>query len=219
MADYVKSVDFASKDALVSGDPNKIVRGTEIDAEFEALETSIATKADLVSPAFLGSPTAPTPASNADNTQVATTAFVRDVIPAGVILAWSGSVAAIPVGWQLCDGTNGTPNLRDRFIVGAGSSYAVGATGGTKDAVVVSHTHTATVTDPGHTHDYSITLYDEAGSGDFVAGSDGPPVDGTYSGTTASKVTGVTVGISTDGVSGTDQNLPPYLALAWIMKL
>jgi len=51
-------------------------------------------------------------------------------IPAGTIAIWSGSVASIPSGWYLCNGANGTPNLRDRFVVGAGSSYAVGATGG-----------------------------------------------------------------------------------------
>lgn len=219
MSDYVKSVDFASKDALISGDPNKVVRGTEIDGEFEAIETAVASKADLVSPAFLGSPTAPTPASNADNTQIATTAFVRDVLPAGVILAWSGSVAAIPVGWQLCDGTNGSPDLRNRFILGAGSTYAVGATGGTKDAVVVSHTHTATVTDLGHTHTVPQTVYVETGSGNFVGGSNGSTPEGSVNPTTTSATTGVTVAVSTDGVSGTDQNLPPYLALAWIFKL
>ena len=217
--DYIKSVDFASKDALVSGDPNKVVRGTEIDGEFEAIETAVASKADLVSPAFLGSPTAPTPASNSDNTSLATTAFVRDVLPAGVIVAWSGSVANIPVGWQLCDGTAGAPDLRSKFILGAGSAYPVGAAGGSKDSVLVSHTHTATVTDPGHTHDYTFTVYDEVGSGNLVAGSDGPPVDGTFNGTTASRATGVTVANSTEGVSGTDANLPPYLALCWIVKL
>jgi hypothetical protein len=196
-----------------------VVRGTEIDAEFEAIETAVASKADLVSPAFLGSPTASTPASNSDNTQIATTAFVRDVLPAGVILAWSGSVATIPVGWQLCDGTNGSPDLRNRFILGAGSTYAVGATGGTKDAVVVSHTHTATITDPGHTHTVPQTVYVETGSGNFVGGSNGSTPEGSVNPTTTSATTGVTVAVSTDGVAGTDQNLPPYLALAWIFKL
>ena len=52
----------------------------------------------------------------------------------GMIVLWSGSSASIPSGWALCDGTNGTPDLRNRFIVGAGSSYAVGATGGATSA-------------------------------------------------------------------------------------
>ena len=219
MSNYIKGVDFASKDALVSGDPNKVVRGTEIDAEFESIETAVASKADLVSPSFLGSPSAPTPASNADNTLLATTAFVRDVLPAGVICMWSGSVATIPIGWSLCDGTSGTPDLRDRFIIGAGSSYAVGAAAGSKDAVVVSHTHTATVTDPGHVHTVPQQVYVETGSGNFVGGSNGITPEGSVNPATTNVATGVTVGVSTVGVSGTDANLPPYLALAYIMKL
>jgi len=57
-------------------------------------------------------------------------------VPTGVILLWSGSTGSVPSGWYLCDGTNGTPDLRDRFIIGAGNTYAVNATGGTADAVV-----------------------------------------------------------------------------------
>lgn len=79
------------------------------------------------------------------------------VVPAGVIVLWSGSSASIPAGWVLCNGLNSTPDLRDRFIVGAGSTYAVGATGGSADAIVVSHTHTASVSDPGHNHTATVT--------------------------------------------------------------
>ena len=71
-------------------------------------------------------------------------------IPSGCILLWSGSTGSIPSGFLLCDGTNGTPDLRNSFIVGAGNNYTVGQTGGSADAIVVSHTHT--VTDPGHQH-------------------------------------------------------------------
>jgi hypothetical protein len=56
-----------------------------------------------------------------------------------MIISWSGAVGAIPYGFALCDGTNGTPDLRDRFIVGAGGAYAVGATGGS-----ASHKHNVT---------------------------------------------------------------------------
>jgi hypothetical protein len=67
---------------------------------------------------------------------------------------WSGSVVSIPAGWALCDGSNSTPDLRNRFVIGAGSTYSVGNTGGSKDATVVSHSHTAStgITDPGHKH-------------------------------------------------------------------
>jgi|TARA_R110002126_G_scaffold188974_1_gene337303 hypothetical protein len=56
-------------------------------------------------------------------------------VPAGGIIMWSGSIGSIPSGYYLCDGTNGTPDLRDRFVVGAGSSYAVGNTGGFTSSV------------------------------------------------------------------------------------
>ena len=152
MSDYTKLTDFASKDTLPSGNANKIVKGTEIDDEFEAIETAVATKANIASPSFTGTPTAPTAADGTNTTQIATTAFVlTNGVPSGAILMWSGSVASIPSGWSLCDGTNSTPDLRNRFVVGAGDTYSVDATGGSADAIVVSHTHT--ITDPGHQHD------------------------------------------------------------------
>jgi len=76
MTNYVKSTSFASKDALATGNPLKIVKGTEIDTEFNNIATSSATKADLLSPVFTGTPTAATAAVNTSNTQLATTAFV-----------------------------------------------------------------------------------------------------------------------------------------------
>jgi hypothetical protein len=72
----------------------------------------------------------------------------------GMIILWSGSVVSIPAGWLLCNGASSTPDLRDRFVVGAGSTYAVDATGGSADATLPTHTHTNTVTDPGHFHSY-----------------------------------------------------------------
>jgi hypothetical protein len=135
-------------------------------------------------------------------------------IPAGGIIIWSGSTGSVPATWFLCDGTNGTPDLRDRFVIGAGNTYAVNATGGSANAVVVSHTHTATstVTDPGHFH--AVSAANTAGSAAFGTSSGG----GTLN--TDSKVTGITVATTnaTAGVSGTNANLPPYYALAYIMK-
>ena len=64
-----------------------------------------------------------------------------DSFPTGGIILWSGAANAIPTGWVLCDGQNSTPDLRNRFVVGAGDSYAVDATGGSADATLVSHTH------------------------------------------------------------------------------
>jgi len=148
---------------------------------------------------------------------------IPTAIPSGVITMWSGSIASIPSGWYLCNGSNSTPDLRDKFIVGAGSTYAVAATGGSADAIVVSHTHTATstVTDPGHTHDVQLKSANGSGAGYSVA-------NGAVTGSnlnlltpgTNSNTTGITVGTTntSTGSSGTNANLPPYYALAYIMK-
>ena len=165
------------------------------------------------SPTLTGSPLAPTASVATSNTQIATTAFVRSIIPTGVILMWSGSIASIPSGWLICDGANGTPDLRNRFIVGAGSTYAVAATGGTADAIVVSHTHTATSTDSGHSHNITTSISNSstptgpAGAGGVVQAT-----------STASATANITTTVNSTGISGTNQNLPPYYALAYIMK-
>jgi len=137
-------------------------------------------------------------------------------VPSGSIVMWSGSIASIPGGWYLCDGTNGTPNLRDKFVVGAGTTYAVAATGGSADAIVVSHTHTATVTDPTHTHTWGQPPTGPApqGGGSYNAFSSG----GSTAYSTGAASTGISVTNSTTGSSGTNANLPPYYALAFIMK-
>jgi hypothetical protein len=142
----------------------------------------------------------------------------------GMIMMWSGTIATIPSGWLLCNGSSGTPDLRNRFVIGAFSDDSGTAkttvtgtstqTGGSKDAIVVSHTHTATVTDPGHTH--SGPLHPEVGSSATVADGSSSPTGLNY--TTNSAVTGITVSNSTAGSSGTNANLVPYFALAFIMK-
>lgn len=184
-----------------------------------------------VSPSFTGTPIAPTATVNTNTTQIATTAFVRSIIPSGIISMWSGSIGSIPSGWLLCDGTNGTPDLRDRFIIGAGSTYAVNTTGGSANAIVVSHTHSFTTGTAGeHNHnaisggpgggnlrgfgesggngfigyDQASTYYNTGNSGSQLISNAG---NHTHTGTTDSA-----------GSSGTDANLPPYYALAYIMK-
>ena len=144
--------------------------------------------------------------------------------PAGVIVLWSGSIGSIPAGWVLCNGNNGTPDLRDRFIVGAGSTYAVNGTGGSANAIVVSHTHTASstsvVTDPGHTHGINSVLSSPGGSSFGVVRINNGSGDSTLS--VSSSTTGATVATTTTvdsaGNSGTNANLPPYYALCYIMK-
>jgi microcystin-dependent protein len=243
MSSYTKIVNYAAKDALVEGDPNKIIKGTELDAEFVAIQTAIGTKADLNSPVFTGIPRAPTAAVGTNTTQVATTAFVMaNAIPVGGIIMWSGIVATIPNGWALCNGSNGTPDLRDKFVIGAGSTYAPAATGGSAtvtllEANLPAHTHAFTgtaatggshnhtVSDPGHTH----TVNERTGAG----GADGGFAD-SWKGRTSTASSTQTTGISlaahaghTHDVTGTCATtgsgtavniLPPYFALAYIMR-
>ena len=134
----------------------------------------------------------------------------------GMIIMWSGSIASIPSGWVLCNGSNGTPDLRDRFIVGAGSSYAVAATGGSKDAIVVSHTHTGTTASNGN-HVHSVTGTSTSPIGAYGGGGTNM---GNYTTSNTSSAGAHTHTFTTDstGSSGTNANLPPYYALAFIMK-
>lgn len=222
MSNYIKATNFTAKDALPSGNSGKIIKGTEIDVELTAVASAISSKADTASPTFSGSPLAPTASAGTNTTQIATTAFVTTAIttafPSGGIILWSGSVATIPSGWVLCNGSNSTPDLRDRFIVGAGSTYAVNATGGSANAIVVSHTHTATstVSDPGHSHTY----LENTGSEYVGTGVGRNDVWNDQIRNTGFSSTGITVATtnSTEGSSGTGANLPPYYALCYIMK-
>jgi hypothetical protein len=136
-------------------------------------------------------------------------AAVPDGVPSGVIVMWSGTVATIPTGWFLCDGENDTPDLRDRFIVGAkeddGGVAKTNVTGSltqSGDGTIPSHTHTG----PDHTHTYSIGS--NTGTGMAIGGS---AQTGTLS--TSSSGTGDT------GTAGTGtKNIAVYYALALIMK-
>jgi hypothetical protein len=167
------------------------------------------------------------------NLQAATKQYVDSAtsgsFPAGGIIMWNGSVGSIPSGWYLCNGSNGTPDLRDRFVVGAGSSYAVNATGGTADAVVVSHSHSAGVSDPQHSHQTGVipsgdesSGYGLTKTGGFVnrvmVTSDSGGFNSNSGKSTSNASTGISVSISSTGSSGTNANLPPYYALCYIMK-
>jgi hypothetical protein len=138
-------------------------------------------------------------------------------IPTGAILLWSGSIGSIPAGYVLCNGNNGTPDLRDRFVVGAGSTYAVDATGGSADATLPTHTHTATstVTDPGHFHGIGT-----GGNGTTFQRYQSGSTDSCTNGNSTTETTGITVATTNAnaGTSGTNANLPPYYALCYIMK-
>ena len=142
-------------------------------------------------------------------------------LPSGVITLWSGSIASIPGGWYLCNGSNGTPDLRNMFVVGAGSTYAVAATGGSADSIVVAHTHTGTTDSTSLTGTFPTSAGAGTYSGVFSQGSsfsgNGQNVQTNYQINFSAAHTH-TLTTNSTGVSGTNANLPPYYALAYIMK-
>ena len=234
MSNYVKATNFAVKDTLSTGNPSKIVKGTEIDTEYNAISSAISSKADTNSPTFTGTPAGPTASAGTNTTQLATTAFVTTAVaaavaaavPSGMIMIWSGSIGSIPTGWVLCNGSSGTPDLRDKFVVGAGSTYTVADTGGSANAIAVSHTHTATTASDGaHVHSVVGTKsdgYTIYGADKFYTVSSGGPAQYVDS----LKTTGIlsagahthSITVASTGSSGTNANLPPYYALCYIMK-
>tara|TARA_R100000742_G_C4238532_1_gene58677 strand:+ start:52 stop:585 length:534 start_codon:yes stop_codon:yes gene_type:complete len=149
------------------------------------------------------------------------------LVPIGGIIMWSGTVAAATAltGWQLCDGTNGAPDLRNKFIVGAWEDTGVDgadttypnleqtAGGGFADAVVVDHSHG--ITDPGHEHTFNSNESD-SGAGNTL--NDNSNLGNTRTMTSSNNGTGIT-GTDPSGVAGTNRNLPPYYALAFIKRV
>ena len=160
-------------------------------------------------------------------------------VPTGGIIMWSGSITSIPTGWAICDGLNGTPDLRERFIVGAGSfdnpsvltttAYPVGP-GGNGNASI-SHTHDvdpasfATLNTEG-THVHSGTTGGPSSSNDkcSCAGSSGAATDGhthafSTDATQGAHTHNIDVPSTTSSNASVTENRPPYYALAFIMKL
>ena len=127
-------------------------------------------------------------------------------IPVGGIIMWSGSIASIPTGWALCNGSSGTPDLRDRFIVGAGNIYSVAGIGGTTDSQLPAHTHNVT---NGSANSFTAVT---SVSDESVNQGGGGSVQ------VADQESSTTFTIQSAGISSTNQNLPPYYALAFIMR-
>lgn len=113
MSNYTKATDFASKDALLSGNPAKVIKGTEIDTEFNNIATAVSTKADLASPTFTGTPSAPTAAGGTNSTQLATTAFVQAEIASDLTTERSASATL----------TNKTINLANNTLTGTTAEF------------------------------------------------------------------------------------------------
>lgn len=188
-----------------------------------------------VSPTFTGTPTAPTAAAGTNTTQIATTAFVlANGVPTGGLVMWS--TASAPSGYLLCDGsavsrttyaalfavvgttfgsgdgstTFNLPNYTNRMPYGT----TIGATGGSADAIVVSHTHTATSTDSGHVHNTGFTVGSDTVSGGPIT----IQVVKSGSNNTGTGNANITTTINSTGSSGTGANLPPYLGINFIIK-
>jgi microcystin-dependent protein len=188
--------------------------------------------------------TTPTMPPGTANTAVATTAFVQvNGSPTGGLMMWP--TASPPTGWLLCNGqaisratyaalfailgttfgagdnstTFNLPNYTNRVPVGAGGLYSSAATGGSKDAVVVAHTHS--INDSGHVHfpPNGYNWVSDTFSGDGTIDSSrvtGPDEKNMSDIASTSAVTGIS--IQSSGVSGTDANMPPYLAIYYIIK-
>ena len=238
MSDYVQSTNFATKDALSSGNPLKIVKGTEINTEFANIAIAVATKADLASPTFTGTPAAPTASAGNNSTQISTTAYVDAAItavkaalfPVGAIYT---AVVSTNPGTLLGFGT-WTAFGAGRVMVGFDSSNALfdtaEETGGSADATTVSHTHTATVTDSGHRHELaadvaissvfpntSVTASNQIAANAWASNSESYILAGTSTdatiGRSSSETTGISVANSTTGSSGTNANYQPYITV------
>lgn len=139
------------------------------------------------------------------------------LVPSGAIMMWSGSIASIPSGWGLCDGSSGRPDLRGKFIVGYNASdgdyNSVGNQGGEKRhtltvAEMPSHSHS--VNDPGHLHSFPGVLPDgRGGDGGKAAEPVGRNTNTAFTG----------ISINANGGGGDHENRPPYYTLAYIIKL
>ena len=157
-----------------------------------------------------------------------TTAAGAGAVPSGGIILWSGASNAIPSGWVLCNGSNSTPDLRNRFVVGAGSGYSVGNTGGASSVTLTTaqlpaHNHSFSGSgSSSHSHDIaSATGHSGYNILDRNRGTD--PWTSNYN-TTSVDTQSATVTISISGTTGnkgsgnSHENRPPYYALCYIMK-
>ncbi len=154
--------------------------------------------------------------------------------PIGTIAMWAGQLSNIPQGWMPCDGIDGRPDLRNRFVVGAGDLYAAGSTGGFLNATLPTHTHeliqsrsvaTGTTDTAGeHTHtSQGNGAPNGGGAGSaYTSGGNSPHTinaGGSHSHTFTLDIQGGVSGLNSAGEDPTGKNLPPYYALMYIIKI
>jgi hypothetical protein len=138
----------------------------------------------------------------------------------GGIVMWAGAVIDIPDGWQLCDGTNGSPDLQEKFIIGAGDVYSVESTGGSPDSILVSHTHTISggTNSISVSHTHTVTISNPGTDQELAS-----PGSGFYEANATSSSGGNhghSLTVAESGTSdGINANLPPYYVLAYIQQI
>jgi hypothetical protein len=138
MSNYTKATNFATKDTLPTGDANKIIKGTEIDNEFNAISGAISSKADIASPSLTGTPLAPTATAGSNTTQIANTAYVR-----GEITAATGALGTMSTQNKgAVDIEGGTI---DATVIGGGTAAAGTFTTATATTVALGSNWTVTV--------------------------------------------------------------------------
>lgn len=131
-----------------------------------------------------------------------------DNIPAGMIAIWSGTLNDVPTGWVICDGENGTPDLRDKFVLGAGESHLIGETGGEEEVTLT------TAQMPQHNHNWVFNTPSDAGN-QYGTVRDVVTVSQV---TTSQIYTTNSSAIVNRGSSQPHPNMPPYYTLLYIMK-
>jgi len=148
MSDYTKGTNFATKDTLPSGNSGKIVKGTEIDTEFNAIASAITSKADKASPTFTGTPSAPTATTGSNTTQLANTAYVKNAIDdlgvgtlstqdANAVSITGGSITGI-TDLAVADGGTGASTLTG-VVIGNGTSAMTAVAPSTSGNVLTSN--------------------------------------------------------------------------------
>jgi hypothetical protein len=231
MSNYTKTTDFAAKDSLLSGNALKIINGTEINTEFNAIQTAINSKADYNNAFLTGTPTATTAPTGTNTTQLATTGYVIAAVAAEALSGNAALQGMYPVGSVYMNATNSSnPNILFGFgtwiafgsgqvLLGQGTGYNAGSTGGTKDSVVPSHNHANSLTDAGHFHKTSGTINGSAGlsetRGEAFGGGNSlqtatNPDQGRSVIATNANITITNVAV---GVDATDKNLQPYIVV------
>jgi len=240
---------------LVTGDPITAANWTAwIDGNFDAAPAALATAKGVLFPASGSGAAVALPVGSdgqiveTDSAQTSGMKNSWGYVPVGGVIMWAGTAGTWPSNWALCDGTGGTPNLRDRFIIGAGSTYAVNATGGANtqniqhthttdtDATAGSHTHTQGNTNAGGSHTHQVrTTNASPGANNMATGAAGYTTTHYHTKTSGGEATHVhargtnnagspdTHGHTLSGyanqLSTTQDTRPPYFALAFIRRM